>query len=346
MKIAIIGGGLFGVSSAIKIKENFINSNVDLFEKNSDLLMGASGKNQFRWHRGYHYPRSENTIRECLDNYQEFSKYFKKSEIVSDNYYAIAKNNTKTNFDDYLEVLKKNSLDFKIVNNENIKKHMVEGIVKVKENLVNIDILRKLSKKYLKELNVNICLNNFIELTLEFKKRYDYIIVATYENNNKILKLKTKNKYQLVEKIIVKTPKNFKKKSFVILDGNFMCIDPYKNSNSSILGHVSKSIHKTLINNEPNFDRKFTTLINNYHNEQKNFSKFQFIKNDFKKYFNGMDNLEFKSSFYVVRCTKKNKEKTDERLSECSLIGNIISIFSGKWVSSFSASKKILDIIS
>ena len=169
--------------------------------------------------------------------------------------------------------------------------------------------------------------------------------MSTYENNNKILKLKIKNKYQLVEKIIVKTPKNFKKKSFVILDGNFMCIDPYKNFNLSVLGHVSNSVHKTLINNEPNFGKKFSELINNYHNDRKSFSKFQYIKNDFKKYFNGMDDLEFKSSFYVVRCTKRNKEKTDERLSECILTDNIISIFSGKWVSSFSTSKKLLDMI-
>ena len=35
---------------------------------------------------------------------------------------------------------------------------MVDGIVKVNESLINIDIVRKLSKKYLKNLNVNIYL--------------------------------------------------------------------------------------------------------------------------------------------------------------------------------------------
>lgn len=345
MKIAIIGGGLFGISCAIKIREKFETSKIDLFEKKSDLLMGASGKNQFRWHRGYHYPRSEKTINECLDSYDEFKKYFKKSEIVSDNFYAISKNNSKTNFSDYLKILKKHSLEFKVVKNECIKNHMIEGLVKVKENLVNIDVVRKLSKRYLKNLDVNVYLNKRVNITPDFKKMYDYIIVCTYENNNKILNLKDKNKYQLVEKIIVKTPKNFKNKSVVILDGDFMCIDPYKNSSYSILGHVSKSIHKTLINNVPKFEKKFSLLINNYHNEKKIFSKFQLIKNDFQKYFYGMENLEFCSSFYVIRCTKKNKEKTDERLSECTINDNIISVFSGKWVSSFSVSEKILNII-
>ena len=101
--------------------------------------------------------------------------------------------------------------------------------------------------------------------------------MSTYENNNKILKLKSQNKFQLVEKICKKTPKNFKNKSFVILDGNFMCIDPYKDSNLSVLGHVSNSVHKTIISDKPDLE-KFSELINNYYNERKSFSKFQFIK--------------------------------------------------------------------
>ena len=38
--------------------------------------MGRSGKNQFRCHLGYHYPRSENTIEECKKSFREFNKYF------------------------------------------------------------------------------------------------------------------------------------------------------------------------------------------------------------------------------------------------------------------------------
>ena len=61
---------------------------------------------------------------------------------------------------------------------------------------------------------------------------------------------------------------------------------------------------QTIINNKRILEKIFQ-LINNYYNERKSYSKFQFIKDDFNKYFNGMENLEFKSSFYVVRCTKK-----------------------------------------
>ena len=76
MKFAIIGAGFFGLSIAIKIKEKYPNSLVSIFEKEKDILMGASGKNQFRCHLGYHYPRSEKTIQECKKSFREFNKYF------------------------------------------------------------------------------------------------------------------------------------------------------------------------------------------------------------------------------------------------------------------------------
>ena len=59
MKIAIIGGGIFGVTAAIILGSKH---NVELFEKNDDILKSASGSNQFRVHRGYHYPRSPETV--------------------------------------------------------------------------------------------------------------------------------------------------------------------------------------------------------------------------------------------------------------------------------------------
>ena len=37
---------------------------VNVFEKEAKILQGASKKNQFRFHLGYHYPRSQNTVNE------------------------------------------------------------------------------------------------------------------------------------------------------------------------------------------------------------------------------------------------------------------------------------------
>jgi len=113
LNFSVIGAGFFGLSVAIKIKEKYPRSQVTVFEKEKDILMGASGKNQFRCHLGYHYPRSEQTIEECKTSFNEFDKYFFGCYIKSKNYYAIAKKNSLTSFEKYLEILKKNKLNFK-----------------------------------------------------------------------------------------------------------------------------------------------------------------------------------------------------------------------------------------
>ena len=71
-------------------------------------------------------------------------------------------------------------------------------------------------------------------------KDYDKIIICTYDQNNKILrnlglKPKKKFKFELVEKIIVSLPKKFRKKSFMVLDGQFVCLDPYLGTNFHLL---------------------------------------------------------------------------------------------------------------
>ena len=243
MKIAIVGGGFFGIAAAIKIKEKHPLSKVSIYEMQNDLLLGTSGKNQFRWHLGYHYPRSEETIKECKQSYKEFNKYLSKSKIKSQNYYAISNKDSNISFSNYLKILKKHNLNFEITNNHPLNLKAIEGVIKVNESLINISKARIISKKILKDLKINTFFNKKINLDEKFKNEFDFIVVATYENNNYLLQKKKKKKFQLVEKIIVKTPKFLKNKSFVIMDGNFMCIDPYENKKYSIIGNVKKTIH-------------------------------------------------------------------------------------------------------
>ena len=65
MKIAVIGAGIFGITTAIKLARQH---DVSIFERNSDILKGASDVNQCRIHRGYHYPRSPKTTLQVLNS--------------------------------------------------------------------------------------------------------------------------------------------------------------------------------------------------------------------------------------------------------------------------------------
>ena len=71
MKIAVVGGGIFGVTAALTLSKNF---DVTLFEKSNEILKAASGSNQYRVHRGYHYPRSKDTVLGIKKSENSFKK--------------------------------------------------------------------------------------------------------------------------------------------------------------------------------------------------------------------------------------------------------------------------------
>ena len=48
----------------------------------------------------------------------------------------------------------------------------------------------------------------------------------------------------------MKLPKEYKNKSVVVMDGPFMCLDPYKDG-YHVLGHVEHAIHSTNVGDYP-----------------------------------------------------------------------------------------------
>ena len=79
--IAVIGAGIFGSTAAWYLsKEGY---NVNLFEKNDDIITQASYINQYRLHRGYHYPRSSETAQSSLAGEASFLEFYGDS-IVND----------------------------------------------------------------------------------------------------------------------------------------------------------------------------------------------------------------------------------------------------------------------
>lgn len=343
MNFAIIGAGFFGLSTAIKIKEKYPKSKVTIFERENDILLGASGKNQFRCHRGYHYPRSEETIQECLESFGEFNKYFSDTFLKSENYYAIAEKNSLTDFDKYLKILKRNKLKYKIETSPLLKSDQIQGLVKVDEKLINIYLIKKKFIRLIKEHNILLKLNHHFILCEENMKNYDCVFLCTYDQNNKNLKLNYKIDkkfyYQLVEKIIVKTPKVYSNKSFVILDGPFMCIDPYIYSNQSILGSVKSSVIDKILAKDYDFKKYFKNINSQYYRHIPE-KKFKDIKKKFCDFFYGFEKTQYLKSFIVIRCTIKNKK--DERITRITNEKNLFKVFSGKWVNCMLTAKKIL----
>ena len=343
MRIAIVGGGFFGAATALEIKKKFKNSDIDIFEKKQDLILGTSGKNQFRCHQGYHYPRSKITIKECLESFDSFKSNLGNTFLKSKNYYAISKNDSRINYENYIEVLNEMNLPFKKVSLDFFKKNTIQGAIEVEEKIINISKVRKFLKYLLAKKNINFFLNTHVNLNDSFLKSYDHVILTTYSENNENLKpfnLIKKNKiyYQLVEKIVIYPPKYLIKKSIVLMDGNFFCIDPYEERGLSILGSVKNSIidkknsvyAKNLLSNR---------YLESYLFINKKNSLFKKIKKDFCKVFKNFEKAKYYKSFYSVRSTYKNKN--DDRITKIIKYKNLSIVHSGKWINCFSTGKKI-----
>ena len=181
MRVAIIGAGFFGLSLGLFLSKK---NSVDVFEKENTILKGASAGNQFRFHLGYHYPRSQKTVNEINKSKNFFISYNEKKVFQkTSNYYLIA-NDSKINFKRYKKFLKKNNLYNKEITNLVLSKKIDKAILS-NEKILNYFEYKKSLLNKIKKSKLRINLNQ--EFKKNLLKKYDKVIVATYANNNRIL---------------------------------------------------------------------------------------------------------------------------------------------------------------
>ena len=164
MKIAVIGGGIFGVTAALILSTNH---SVELFEKNSDILKAASGSNQYRVHRGYHYPRSKDTVMGIINSEQSFQNMYGDAiENNYEHYYCISKNDSFTSPKQFLDFCHEFNLDFEKSEISCVNNNLIELCLKVKESIYDPQKLKKLSWKKLKENNVKVNFGNTLQTSI------------------------------------------------------------------------------------------------------------------------------------------------------------------------------------
>jgi len=346
MKIAVIGGGIFGVTTAIRLAKNH---SVDLFEKNSDILQSASGINQYRLHRGYHYPRSQDTAISSIKSEILFKNEFNEAVIdTNEHYYCISKNDSFISREQYLDFCTELNLDFEEVNLDVIDNSNTSLTIRVKECLFDPHILKTICWKKLKSKGVNVFLNQFV--SEEIFHNYDFIIISTYANTNLFLNnfpnFIQDFQFEICEKPVVSLPLEMNKKSIVIMDGPFMCIDPFGHSNYFVLGNVVHAIHNTNIGKFPKIPRIFENLLDNGIIKNPPITNFEKFIDSGSKFIPQLKNAEHIGSMFTIRTVLPKIEKTDARPTFVRKISqNVISIFSGKIGNCVDASLQVEKLI-
>jgi glycine/D-amino acid oxidase-like deaminating enzyme len=259
LRIAIVGGGIFGVMTAIRLAEN--GQSVTLYERLPALMNGTSRVGN-RLHLGFHYPRHEETALQSMRGYPLFEAEFGEA-ILGDvtNAYFIASNGSLTSPDAFLAFCDRLGLPYERVDPARFSPCVTNvdlGIV-TKEGMYDPFILSRLLTERLAAARVNIRVATTIEEVRRGGKGsfilrdsvggngedFDALVNCTYANANRLaagLGLAAQaRQYEYTVIPIVELPQRHVA-SITVLDGPFICLLPYGNGGDHLLYHVDLSV--------------------------------------------------------------------------------------------------------
>lgn len=355
LKVAIIGGGIFGVNCAIEISKF---SDLTLFEKNNDIMLEASFVNQYRHHWGYHYPRSDKTVEDIRKVMGDFENIYDKAVVREfPTYYSISKSGSKTTAQEYLEFCNKHNLPFTLEypDEKFLNREKISISLKTFEPIYNYDILKKITDSQLKKSqNLNIKLNKEVIdgkidkdggkiLTIidssgnKSLEKFDYVINATYANYNNFSRwfnfpIKPV-RIDLVEALIVKLP--LPRISIAVMDGPFTNLVPTSLDGVFTLVHIKESMLERYVpeNGLPYDKERIKTKIKETLEKSKEWIPI-------------LDKAEVLEVRYVHRAVNACREHDDARPSDTTYHGfGCWSILGGKIVNSVSTAKEIANEI-
>jgi hypothetical protein len=335
MNIAIIGAGFYGCSIALELSKDFPDSNIDLYDKNKDIFHGAASNNQHRVHKGFHYPRSNETIDQILSTYSSFKdKYADFILPAKENYYLIEKT-SKISLEDYINKYKEYGLYFREIDNFEIEPfvntELIEGGISNDEEVLDLKKAYEYFKQKLStQKNINLKLKTNVEEVrdgLIDETKYDYIINCTYDNPNLGIYSDDKRFNLKYEICIIPVVENFFKENLciTIMDGPF--VSAYQNG----LGDLTLSsvlftpYFKTKFHGEfyskLKRDYSYKDIILKQHTRN--------LLNHCHKYFKNMEGIELKN-LYLSAKVKLGEDIDDLRTTSVVKDGNVISLMCGK----------------
>ena len=347
MKVAVVGGGIFGVTAAVRLAQ--AGHRVDLFERSHELLMAASGVNQFRLHRGYHYPRSPETARSCQDSEASFMREYAEAIVEgAQHYYGISKQRSVISDTAFLAFCDSQGLEYAVSWPAVVRREALALCVKVKERLIDPDMLRALCWAKLRSHQVTVRLET--DATAALLKPYDQLVVCTYASLNALLAAypveQESYQFELCEKPEVRLPRAFQDTSMVIMDGPFLCFDPFGRTGLFLMGHVVHAIHQTNVGTTPACEARYRSLLNAGVIPHPPLSRFDRFRDAAIEFFPQMAEAEHVGSLFTFRAVQPDKDATDERPTIVRRRHpRIITVFSGKIGTCVQAAEEVVRMV-
>lgn len=334
MNVAVVGGGIFGCTTAILLAEE--GYKVSLFEKSGHLLSQTSRKNQLRLHRGYHYPRSPETVDELHQSIPEFlSFYYDVTYHANEHIYAIAAEDSLVDPGQYLKFCDDNHLAYEIIDDCPYVTDKVALTIRADESLIDYIALHRIVEQKIMALGNKITVHLHTPFTPTMIEPFDLVVNATYANLNDLTPddKQIEYQYEFCEKIIGEVPPTLSKISIVVMDGPFCCIDPLNGSAwNSLLGNVTYAVRSTEIGKVMSPDMRYDNLISNDHVlDLRLISTFDAFVASGRQYIRDFEKIKYVTSTYTHRVVLPHIDHTDARPTLLRWVSpKIVNIFSGK----------------
>lgn len=332
MRAAVVGAGIFGVTVALRLDAMGIE--VDLFDRHERVLSGASTINQYRVHRGYHYPRSSETGSYLLRTVDRFRAEYGETLVEGEPHlYAIAAEDSLTSAHDFLRFMDSHGLEYRAVSDRRIESSRVDLVVEVREQLLDPHRLVSLVSDRLARSNVRLRLGE--TATETSTAAFDRVVLCGYATANSFFDrdpgFGTNYQFEVCEKPIVRMPDAFGRPSIVVLDGPFMCIDPVGSTGTFAMGNVVYAIHATNVGLHPEVPEHLAAVLDSGAVPPPDFSMFESFVESGRLFVPAMEHAQHVGSMFTIRTVLPSLEETDARPTIVRALGErIISVFAGK----------------
>lgn len=313
MRVAVVGGGLFGATTAVELAQTGFD--VTLYERHPSLLMGATRANQGRIHRGYHYPRDPQAG-ELSRHADRFAARFPTAVVRGNHHRYLIAADSKVDADAYRAFCGSAGLRWEPSTSPLVQDGAVTASVRAPEAFLDVDKARLVLRHELLDACVRV-LVGVREADIDaLAGHYDAVIDATYGRY-----WPEPLRYEVCETVLVELGPAFRGQSFVVMDGDYISLDPHKRLH--MLYDVRHSVHA--VNDvpaylEPLLDRGLVYTVH---------SHMDAMLDTARRFLRGLDGAVYRGSLFTVRAVLPD-DGTDARPTLVRVDGNIIRILAGK----------------
>ncbi len=322
---AVIGGGFYACYLACELAKNGVE--VDLFEREPELMSRASYWNQARVHGGYHYPRHTPTALRSRVNYPRFVEEFSDCLKRDFNHiYAIARANSKVSAKQFHHFMTKIGSPLDPVSPEHMKffdPHAIEAAFYVEECTFDSMKLRATMTERLAHAGVQVYLGAGVNKVTEqpgaklslsltqtgpSKTEYDLILNCTYCDllNLHFAKKPSVLEYEIAELALVELPKPLQKFGFTLMCGPFFSTIPFPSTEYHSFSHVRYTPHIRWTS----IDRVDSTQVLRDYDKQ---SRFEYMIRDAQKFMPSLKQTHYVKSFFEVKTLLPQNSNNDGR---------------------------------